>query len=53
MAPLIRIAMAVIIALLLLRLFAPAFAERIKAVYMIGGVTLVLAIGLLLYALLD
>ena len=53
MAPFIRIAIAVIIALLLLRLFAPAIAERIKAVYMIGGVTLVLAIGLFLYALLD
>ena len=53
MAPLVRIAIAFIIALLLLRLFAPAFAERIKAVYVIGGVALTLAVGLLLYALLD
>ena len=53
MAPLIRIAIAVIIALLILKVFFPAFAERIKAIYVIGGVSLVLAVGLFLYALLD
>jgi len=53
MTPLIRIAIAILIALLIIRVLAPAFAEKIKIIYLLASFALVISVGLFLYALLG